>query len=276
MKTIFSSTRNHYMARVGTFLFVVALIADMVGCVQAASSYNLTIAGTTGGSVTTPGKGIFAYDQGTVVNLVAEADEGYQFENWTGDVVTIANVNAATTIITMNGDYSITANFQEIAEYDLTISSMEGGSVTTPGKGTFAYDEGTVVNLVAEADEGYRFENWTGDVGTITDINAATTTITMQGDYTITANFAIPPVQYNLTISSSPSGSVIVPGEGTFVYDEGTVVSLVAEPKETCWFNKWSGDVGSIADVRATTTNITMNKDYTIRADFYNPTCGCG
>jgi hypothetical protein len=32
---------------------------------------------------------------------------------------------------------------------DLTISSTEGGSVTTPGEGTFTYGEETVVNLVA-------------------------------------------------------------------------------------------------------------------------------
>jgi len=44
-----------------------------------------------------------------VLDLVAEADAGYQFVNWTGDVDTIADVNAAA--ITMNGDYAITANF---------------------------------------------------------------------------------------------------------------------------------------------------------------------
>jgi len=42
---------------------------------------------------------------------------------------------------------------------------------------------------VAVADEGYRFDRWTGDVGTIADVNAAITTITMNGDYSITANF---------------------------------------------------------------------------------------
>jgi uncharacterized repeat protein (TIGR02543 family) len=41
------------------------------------------------------------------------------------------------------------------------------------------------------ADEGYLFDEWTGDVGTITDVNAATN-ITMNGDYTITANFLDP------------------------------------------------------------------------------------
>jgi len=44
---------------------------------------------------------------------VAEAEEGYRFVNWTGDVDTIADDDDATTTITMNGDYFITANFEE-------------------------------------------------------------------------------------------------------------------------------------------------------------------
>jgi hypothetical protein len=72
--------------------------------------------------------------------------------------------------------------------YALTIST-EGGSVTTPGEGAFNYTADEVVDLVAVPDEGYLFGEWTGDVGTITDVNAATTTITMNGGYSITANF---------------------------------------------------------------------------------------
>ena len=177
------------MKRLSAFVITVALIAGMIGCVGV--KYDLTISSTAGGSVTTPGEGTFTYDADTVVDLVAEAEESYQFANWILDVCTIADVNDATTIIIMQGDYSITANFQEIPllEYDLTIVSTAGGSVTTPGEDTFTYDEGTVVNLVAQAEEGYHFVNWTGNVDTIADIGEASTTITMQGDYSITANF---------------------------------------------------------------------------------------
>jgi len=84
-----------------------------------------------------------------------------------------------------------TADFEEIpsVQYDLSINSTGGGSVTTPGEGTFNYTAGTVVDLEATPDAGYRFVEWTGDVGTIADVNAAATTITMNGDYSITANF---------------------------------------------------------------------------------------
>jgi hypothetical protein len=33
------------------------------------------------------------------------------------------------------------------AQYDLTISSTEGGEVSRPGEGTFTYDAGAVVDL---------------------------------------------------------------------------------------------------------------------------------
>ena len=496
------------------------------------NEYSLTISSTSGGSVTMPGEGIFTYDQGTVVDLVATPGAGYRFVNWTGDVGTIGNVNVATTTITMNSDYSITANF--VAVYDLTIASTAGGSVTTPGEGTFTYDEGTVVDLVATPgavaagwghtvgvksdgtvvavgrndygqcnvggwtgivqvaagelhtvglkDDGtvvatgspsmgqcnvgawtgivqvaagiyhtvglksdgtvvavgwnqyeqcnvggwtgitqvgtgqahtvgvkadgtvvavgrndygqcniggwtditqvaagwshtvglkadgtlaavgynyygqcssvggwtditqvaagydntvglesdgtvvavgyndygqcdvagwsditqvaaamyqtvglesdgtvvavgynnygqcnvggwtlfaHRFVNWTGDVGTIADVNATTTTITMNGDYSITANFM---AIYDLTIASTAGGSVTMPREGTSTYDEGTVVDLVATPGAGYRFVNWTGDVGTIADVNAATTTITMNGDYSITANFeYTP-----
>ena len=158
-------------------------------------SYDLTVSSTDGGNITSPSEGTHPYDCGTVVGLVAVAEEGYYFVNWSGDVDNIANINAPTTTITMEGDYSVTANFEQIPpeQFVLTTSSTDGGNVTTPGEGTFPYDEDTVVDIVAVADSGYHFVNWTGDVDNIANINAPTTTITMEGDYSITANFEVTP-----------------------------------------------------------------------------------
>jgi PKD repeat protein len=73
----------------------------------------------------------------------------------------------------------------------LTISSTEGGSVTTPSEGEIHYDGGTVVDLVASPDSGYKFVNWSGDVDTIADVHNASTTIKMCSCYSIIANFEI-------------------------------------------------------------------------------------
>jgi len=118
MKTIPGSGSHCYPARVGILLAAAVLLAWMVGCdglpwwPGGGGEYELTIASTAGGSVTTPGEGIFAYGKGTVVNLVARPGAGYHFVNWTGNVDTIANVNAVITTVTVNGDYFITANFE--------------------------------------------------------------------------------------------------------------------------------------------------------------------
>ncbi|MFO7773400.1 MAG: CAP domain-containing protein [Dehalococcoidia bacterium] len=235
--------------------------------------YSLNISGTAGGTVAAPGDGYFTYDAGMVIDLTATPSNGHEFINWSGDVVTIADINAASTTITMNDNYSITANFEEIPpdQYDLSLSSTAGGSVTTPGEATFTYDEGEVIDLVAEAEEGYQFVNWTGDVSTIDNSESASATITINGDYSITANFEPVPVvrsYYYLTTSSTAGGSVTNPGQGTYVCYAGTVVSLVATAAGGYQFVNWTGDVSTIADVDAVSTTITVNGNYSIRANF--------
>jgi Divergent InlB B-repeat domain len=163
--------------------------------------------------------------------------------------------------------------------YALSIDSTAGGvvtvdNVTIPGKTSFAYDAGTVVSLNATPDSGYEFVRWTGDVGTVDNVHASETTITMNGNYYIVANFQVPaPVQYMLAILSSAGGSVIIPGEGSFTYDAGMVVNLVATPASRYKFFKWSGDVDTIADVNAASTNITMSGNYTTSGNYYICVC---
>jgi len=77
--------------------------------------------------------------------------------------------------------------------YTLEISSTGGGSVVVPGEGAFTYEPGTAVELIAITDTFYNFVQWTGDVGTITDVDSAVTNITMNDDYSITADFSFGP-----------------------------------------------------------------------------------
>jgi hypothetical protein len=176
---------------------MLAISVGLVGCtsegVPETMRYNLTVSSTEGGSVTEPRETTSTYDEGTVVNLTAEAEDGYRFVDWSGDVSTIANANDATTTVTVNDNYEITANFEAIPpdKYSLTVHSTAGGSVTSPGLGTFTYDKGTTVNLVATPASGYQFIKWTGDIDTVANISAASTIIAMSGYYTITASFAI-------------------------------------------------------------------------------------
>ena len=270
MRTILRSRQCHWMARVCIFWITVGLVAAVAGC--GVIQYEVTFSSTAGGSVTAPGEGTFYYDFGTEVSLVATPESGYRFVSWAGGGAPIADVtSAATTITSVQGDYNIKAHFELTGpvQYTLTVSSTAGGTVTTPGEGVFTSQEGTAVSLVASPATGYRFVNWSGNVATIANVNAASTTITMNGNYSITANFeAIPPGQYSLAVSSSTGGSVTAPGEGSSTYDTGTVVSLVATPATGYQFVNWTGNVSTIANVNASSTTITMNGNYSIIANF--------
>ncbi len=242
--------------------------AKSITAVFALLSYSLTTDSTDGGAVTSPGEDTFTYNCGTDVPLVATAEEGYYFVEWSGDVDTIANVNGYTTTITMMGEYSITANFELVPpeHFVLTTSSSTGGSVTTPGEESAPYNEGTVVDLVAEAEDCYEFAEWSGDVDTIADVYSASTNITMDADKSVTANFAL--LSYDLTVDSTDGGAVTSPGEGTFPYDCGMEVDLVAAADSGYHFVEWTGDISTIDDVDAAETTITVSGNYSITANF--------
>jgi len=78
--------------------------------------------------------------------------------------------------------------------YTLTMA-VSGSGTTDPAADTITtYGAGTEVNIAAEPATGWYFVNWTGDVDTVADVTDPTTQITMNGGYTVTANFALRPV----------------------------------------------------------------------------------
>jgi hypothetical protein len=221
--------------------------------------YNLTMA-VNGSGITTPSIGLHTYTCGQVVNVSATADPGWWFVNWTGDLTGSTNP----TTITVDGDKNVTANFVE--RFTLTMA-VTGNGTTTPS-GSVIVINGTGVAINATPDSGWHFVNWTtADMSEISNATAALTSVTVDKNKTVTAHFAIN--RYNLTINSTSGGNVTTPGEGVQgPYDHGTVVNLIAEPDADYAFLGWSGDNGTIADVDSSTTNITMNGNYSIMAHF--------
>ena len=206
---------------------------------------------------------------GTVVTT------GFSSDGWT-DIVQVAagvvertvGLKSDSTVVATGPGAALARRDLGVLQYDLTVSCTIGGSTTTPGEGIYPCRPRSVINLVAEPEQGYRFVRWTGDVSTVGNVNTASTTITMHDDYSVTAAFAMPPIQYNLIIASTAGGSVAAPGEGTFGYDEGTAVNLVAEPERGYDFVGWNGEVDTIADIEASSTTIGADADYSIKANF--------
>ncbi len=115
MRSVLGSGRRYHVAACSIFLVVAALLTAGMNCDD---GYQLAISSTDGGSVTVPGEGTRRYNAGTVVELEATPDEGYEFRRWTGDTEPIADPNSASTAVTMNGDYSIEASFRSEGDTD--------------------------------------------------------------------------------------------------------------------------------------------------------------
>ena len=112
------------------------------------------------------GTGSGSYLAGTIVNIVADpAPVGQEFDQWTGDVMSVFDVGAASTSITMPGaDATVTATYKA-RQYVLTVNS---------GSGSGSYTAGTIVNIVADpAPVGQEFDQWTGEVGIVDDVERA-------------------------------------------------------------------------------------------------------
>jgi hypothetical protein len=221
--------------------------------------YELTISSTTGGSVITPGQGVFPYYAGTLVELSAEAETGYGFVNWTADpTVTFGDASAATTTFTMpSHDVTITAHFALVYELDMAADPTAGGdAIDVDAEG--AYVAGATVTVRAEPASGYGFVNWTGDAPvTFQDDTAEETTFTMPAQaVTITAHFG---VAYNLTMAADPAGSgdaIDVAGKGAYAAGATVRIRAVANPGYS--FGNWTADAtitfGGITDAETTFT----------------------
>ena len=93
----------------------------------------------------------------------------------------VTDPNAASTTVTVDANYTVIANFAS-GNRSLTTSAIAGGTVTTPGIGTYWYINGNNASIVATADPNYHFVNWTGTAvtaGKVSSPNSPSTTVLM-------------------------------------------------------------------------------------------------
>ena len=224
----------------------------------AINTYTLSVASDHGTIVKAPD--LLDYDYGTSVTITATPATGYTFTGWTGSVASADNPLT----LTMDGDKTLTANYL-LNTYTLTVNATNGTVTKLPDQS--AYDHDTVVQLTAVPATGYHFLDWTGDAsGT-----ELTTSVTMDGNKSVTANFAIN--RYTLTILRAGSGAGVVTSIPSDIncgstcsamFNYGQVVSLTATPNSTSSFYGWSGDLSGAVG----TQSVTMDGDKSVVATF--------
>lgn len=101
------------------------------------------------------------YEHGTLVELTAIPAEGYKFIGWQGSLTGKENPVQ----ITINEPKEVTAVFEKKI-FDLTVNTQGEGTVSEKiiRQKSTDYGYGTVVELTAIPDEGWKLFEWTGDI----------------------------------------------------------------------------------------------------------------
>ena len=223
---------------------VVILISGLIfgGCAKPIQ-FRLTIGGSAGGTVTVSPNGPWynpsvpgsqaLYAPGTIVNLTATPLSGWAFLSWTGDVETVANVNSASTTVTMNGNYTVTANFVTAAPAP-TLDFRTATKIVAANNASATFKTGADYVCDGTAD----------DVEIQAALNALPTgrVILSEGTFNTTANLTVPANatlegQGNATIISASgaaiTNAIVIGGDNAIVRNLKVVLAAGAGAPRT-------------------------------------------
>lgn len=174
------------------------------------------------------------------IQIEAIPYEGFAFNKWDDE----STDNPRTIIVTE--DHTYTAHFgiqQCLIKTDVTPE----GAGTVEGGGT--YDYGTVIHLMARANLGHQFEQWSD--GAIENPR----TVNVLSDAIYIAEFSTN--QYEITTIANPEEGGTITGAGTYYY--GEQAELLAIPNENYMFLCWSDGIASNPRI----VNVTQNATFT-------------
>ena len=133
----------------------------------------------------TSGGGLF--NAGDSVTVMAEANAGYSFDEWTEEGESVSTSESYTFVV--NEGRTLVANFTlDQLTVELSSDPIDGGD--TSGGGLF--DAGASVTVLAEANAGYSFDEWTEEGESVS--TSESYTFVVNENRTLVANFTLDPV----------------------------------------------------------------------------------
>ena len=218
------------------------------------STYEVTVTADPGDQGTVSGASTYA--EGASVTLLATAEPGYVFSNWTENGAVVSSSPSYTFVI--SADHHFQAHFISVGT-DLAVTTrslpVNGGS--TGGDGV--YPVGSMATITATANPGFKFDRWLlngTQVSTAPDFNLVVT-----GNLELIATFK--PV-FTVTALIEPAEGGEVTTEG--VYEPGQLAVVRARANPGFTFVQWTQNglpVGSDPTLRYTVTG-----DRTLVANF--------
>ena len=194
-----------------------------------------------------------SYKKGEKAEVIAVANEGFRFVNWTdaeGNVISESNPY----VFEVTKDLDLTANFEKIEDsYLIYVESPDPqmGTVTMdPANEGNIYKEGTEITVKAEPKAGYEFAQWLEvtkadgeEVLTPVEGAQAEYKFNAESDRVLRAEFRLAPVPetyYRVVVQSNDEnmGTVSMDKEDG-AYKEGVTAYVKAEAKEGFEFVGW-------------------------------------
>ena len=169
----------------------------------------------------------------------------------------------------------------DVAQYTVTTAASPsvGGAIVSDNPATV--DDGTVVNLTANANFGYEFAEWQDGLGaTVSTNNPFQITVSENVSYTAVFNqlttyaldVAVEGGANNYMVNISPAGNMV---NGSRMYVEGTNVTLTASGNPILNFSNWgTGETNNELIVtmngNKSVTAAYNAADYIVGWDFYD------
>ena len=210
------------------------------------------------------------YDSATVVTMTATAGNFYAFDHWSNNVSVFPPTNPIATV-TLTENMDVTAYFVPTIEaFDVTIDSIGLGHVEIAKFSEFnvqGYYEGDSLVFTPVADTAtWEFAYWVNADGDSID-DASQLSWVVDKDSSFTAMFRSTLPQVTLVDSVEGMGAITItpkPVPGFTTYDEGQVVTLVAEASTGWELSTWKGDISETT----TTLELTLDTDMLAIAEF--------
>lgn len=190
------------------------------------------------------------YDTGTVVTLMASANNGSSFAGWSG---ACSGTGGCTVTLDAAKTVSATFTLNPISNFSLTVINSGNGTVVSSSSGincgsscSGIYNSGTIVALSAFPGTGASFVGWGGACS-----GTGICTVALDAAKTVSATFnlnTIPTYTMSVINSGTGKGTIVSNPSGincgtscSGMYNSGTLITLSAVPDNGSSFAGWGG-----------------------------------
>ena len=210
--------------------------------------YTISVSANPSNGGTATGGGVFHY--GDVCSVIATANAGFNFVNWTESGNPCCNNQTYSFTVTSNR--TLVANFTT-QNYVITALAepIEGGTITGAG----GYNYGESCTLTAIENMGYNFLRWTKNGAEVSQNSNYTFIVSESATYI--AHFTAQ--DYTVTVASNPVEGGTVSGGGTYSY--GQTCTVHASVNSCYTFDNWTENGNVVSNQLDYSFVVTSNRN---------------